>query len=89
VVKVLEPRKPLLARGRAADADVDDVADALARVTFPRIASHALGKVRPLVEYGVNLGYDSLSSTTIKRIEVIKIAGSPRRLIDPVTQSPA
>jgi hypothetical protein len=31
---------------RAADADVDDVADALARVTFPRIASHALGKVR-------------------------------------------
>jgi hypothetical protein len=40
---------------RATDTNVDDVANALASVTFPRAASHAVGEVGHLVENGVDL----------------------------------
>ena len=40
---------------RATDTDVDDVANALASVAFPRAASHAVGEVGHLVENGVDL----------------------------------
>ncbi len=46
---------------RAADADVDDVADALAGVALPRAAAHAVGEARHLVEHGVDLGHDVLA----------------------------
>src|SRR5215510_9930071 len=36
----------------AADANVDDVANALAGVALPRTAADAVGEVRHLVEYG-------------------------------------
>ncbi len=39
----------------AADADVDDVADALAGVALPRAAADAVGEVGHLVEHGVDL----------------------------------
>ena len=39
----------------AADADVDDVANALAGVALPRAAAHAVGEVGHLVEHGVDL----------------------------------
>src|SRR5580700_1175100 len=42
---------------RAANADIHDVTDALARVTFPGTAADALGEVSHLVENGVNLGH--------------------------------
>ena len=45
----------------AADADVDDVADALAGVALPLAAAHALGERRHLVEHGVDLGHDVLA----------------------------
>src|SRR4029077_92628 len=40
---------------RTADTDVDDVAKALASVTFPRAGSHAVGEVGHLVENDVDL----------------------------------
>src|SRR5512132_3030391 len=40
---------------RATDTNVDDVANALASVAFPRAASHAVGEVRHLVEYVMDL----------------------------------
>src|SRR5512132_2854188 len=40
---------------RATDTNVDDAANALASVTFPRAASHAVGEVGHLVENGVDL----------------------------------
>ena len=43
---------------RSADADIDDIADALAGMALPVAAAHALGKVRHLVENGVNVGHD-------------------------------
>ena len=46
---------------RAADADVDDVPDALAGVAGPRAAPHALGEGRHLVEHRVDLGDDVLA----------------------------
>ena len=39
----------------AADADVDDVANALAGVALPGAAANAVGKVGHLVEDGVDL----------------------------------
>ena len=39
---------------RAADADVDDVADALAGMTRPRAPSHPVGELGHPVEHGVN-----------------------------------
>ena len=41
---------------RAADADVDHVADAPAREPRPGAAAHAVGEVGHLVEHGVDLG---------------------------------
>ena len=46
---------------RAADADVDDVADALAGVALPVAAAHSVGEVGHLVEHRVNLGHDVLA----------------------------
>jgi hypothetical protein len=45
----------------AANADIDDVADALSGVSLPLAAADAVGKVGHLVEHGVNLGYDVLA----------------------------
>ena len=45
----------------AADADVDDVADALAGVALPCAAAHAVGEVGHPVEHGVDLGHDVLA----------------------------
>ena len=45
----------------AADADVDDVADALAGVALPGAAPDAVGEVRHLVEHGVDLGHHVLA----------------------------
>src|SRR5262249_11671706 len=42
----------------ATNADVDDIANPLARVTFPFTAADAVTKVRHLVEYGVHLRHD-------------------------------
>src|SRR5215471_6988221 len=39
----------------AADADVDDVAYAFARVALPGAATNAIAEVRHLVEHGVDL----------------------------------
>ena len=44
----------------AADADVDDVANAFAGVAFPRAAANAVGEVRHFVEHGVDIGHDVL-----------------------------
>ena len=44
-----------------ADADVDDVADALAGVALPCAAAHAVGEVGHLVEHGVHLGHHVLA----------------------------
>ena len=45
----------------AADADVDDVADALAGVARPGPAADAVGEVRHPVEHRVHLGHDVLA----------------------------
>ena len=45
----------------AADADVDDVADALAGVALPVAAAHAVGEGRHRVEHGVDVGHDVLA----------------------------
>ncbi len=45
----------------AADADVDDVANALAGVALPRAAAHAVREVGHLVEHGVDLRHDVLA----------------------------
>ena len=45
----------------AADADVDDVADALAGVALPGAAADAVAEVRHLVEHGVDLGHHVLA----------------------------
>ena len=45
----------------AADADVDDVANALAGVALPGAAAHAVAEVRHLVEHGVHLGHHVLA----------------------------
>ena len=45
----------------AADADVDDVADALAGVALPLAAADAVGEVGHLVEHGVDLRHDVLA----------------------------
>ena len=45
----------------AADADVDDVADGLAGMAFPRAASDAVGEIRHPVEHGVDLGHHVLA----------------------------
>ena len=42
----------------AADADVDDVADALAGMALPRAAAHALGEVGHPVEHRMDVGHD-------------------------------
>ncbi len=46
---------------RTADADVDDVRDALAGKTFPRAAADALGKCRQLVQNRVDIRHDIFS----------------------------
>ena len=43
---------------RAADADVDDVADALAGMALPFAGAHALGKVGHAAEHGMHVGHD-------------------------------
>ena len=45
----------------AADADIDDVADAFAGVAFPLAAADAIGEVGHLVEHGVDLRHDVLA----------------------------
>ena len=45
----------------AADADVDDVANALAGVALPRAAAHAVGEVGHLVEHRMDLGHHVLA----------------------------
>src|SRR5579863_4883027 len=42
----------------ATDADIDDIANALAGVTFPRSAAHSSGEIGHFVEDGVHVGYD-------------------------------
>src|SRR4029450_2394216 len=49
---------------RATDTNVDDVANALASVTFPRAASHAVGEVSHLVQNGVDLRAGRLAINT-------------------------
>src|SRR5262249_36829310 len=46
---------------RAADADVDDISDALTRVTFPFTAPDAVRKVRHFIEHAVDFGHDVLA----------------------------
>ena len=46
---------------RATDTDVDDVANALARVTFPRTAADAVGKIGHLVEDGMDFWHNVLT----------------------------
>ena len=41
----------------AADADIDDVADALAGVALPLAAAHAIGEVGHLVQHGMHFGH--------------------------------
>ena len=45
----------------AADADIDDIADALAGMPLPRAAADAVGEVGHPVEDGVNPGHDILA----------------------------
>ncbi len=45
----------------AADADIDDVANAFSSVALPFAAAHAVGEVGHLVEHGMNFGHDVLS----------------------------
>ena len=45
----------------AADADIDDVANTFAGVAFPGAAAHAIGKIRHLVEHGVDLRHHVLA----------------------------
>ena len=46
---------------RAADADVDDVADALAGVALPLAAAHPVGEVGHLVQHRVHFRHDILA----------------------------
>src|SRR6266576_2224031 len=46
---------------RTTDADVDDVANALASVAFPSPAAHAVGEVAHLVEDGMDLRHNVLA----------------------------
>src|SRR5262249_59517419 len=46
---------------KPADADVDDIRDALPGMTFPLAAADAVGKVGHLVEHGVDLWHDILT----------------------------
>ena len=46
---------------RSADADVDDGANALARVAFPFAAADAIGELGHLVQHGVNFRHDVLA----------------------------
>ena len=46
---------------RAADTDVDDVANPLAAVTFPRTAPYTIREVSHLVENSVDLRHDVLA----------------------------
>ena len=45
----------------AADADIDDVADALAGMAFPCAAADPVGKIRHLVQHRMDLGHDILA----------------------------
>ena len=45
----------------AADADIDDIANALAGVAFPGAAADAVAEIRHLVEHSVDLGHDVLA----------------------------
>src|SRR6266853_6530738 len=45
----------------AADADVDDVANAFASVAFPLAAPHAVGEISHLIEDGVDVRHDVLA----------------------------
>ncbi len=45
----------------AADADIDDIADALAGMTVPFPAAQPGGKIGHLVEHGVHVGHDVAS----------------------------
>ena len=55
---------------RAADADVDDVADAFAGMARPFAAADPIGERGHLVEDGVDSGHDVSPSTTIARPSV-------------------
>ena len=46
---------------RAADADVDDIADSFARIPLPRPVAHAVGKLGHLIQYGMHLRNDVLA----------------------------
>ena len=43
---------------RAADADIDDVADRLAGVALPRAAADLIGEGGHFIEHGMDLGHD-------------------------------
>jgi hypothetical protein len=45
----------------AADADVNDIANAFAGVPLPRAAPHAVGEIHHLVEHGVDVRHDVLA----------------------------
>ena len=45
----------------AADADIDDIADALSGMTLPLRAADALGKIGHLFQHGMNLWHDVLA----------------------------
>jgi hypothetical protein len=53
---------------RAADADVDDVADALTSEALPRAAAHAFGERAHLIEHGVHLRHDILTIDNDMRV---------------------
>src|SRR5262245_64294595 len=45
----------------AADANVDDVANAFAGMAFPGAGAYAIGKTSHLIKYGVDLGHHVLA----------------------------
>ena len=46
---------------RAADADIDHIADALARMALPGAAAHAISEIRHPVQHGMDLGHHILA----------------------------
>jgi hypothetical protein len=56
---------------RPADADIDHIADALARMALPGAAAQPIGEVRHLVQNGMDLGHHILA--------VVNDGGAPRR----------
>jgi len=46
---------------RSADADIDDIANALARMAFPRSAPHPIAEIGHLVEHSMDCGHHILT----------------------------